>query len=226
MGRLRSSDSKTVRAGTRSVERVDGRRVQLEIRMRPSSERTPLRSDVRRGCANRKPAVRQCVLDAELDRERVARLGPERVLHHDAVAAAGADSPRGPANEPVDRIPLFGLGERELMTLAVELVAAVLDAVRPGHQHLASSRGALLVRAVAVQHFPVADRERAEASADLDDHCSLVAEGDLDLLSGRRAHALEPMRSSRWSPTRSAFAMAVRAGLTAPILGKKLVSTT
>jgi hypothetical protein len=35
-----------------------------------------------------------------------------------------------------------------------------------------------------------------------------------------------PMRSSRWSPTRIAFAIAVSAGLTAPILGKKLVSTT
>ena len=32
--------------------------------------------------------------------------------------------------------------------------------------------------------------------------------------------------SSRWSPTRSAFAIAVSAGFTAPMLGKKLVSTT
>jgi hypothetical protein len=35
-----------------------------------------------------------------------------------------------------------------------------------------------------------------------------------------------PMRSSRWSPTRSEFAIAVRAGFTAPMLGKTLVSTT
>ena len=34
------------------------------------------------------------------------------------------------------------------------------------------------------------------------------------------------MRSSRWSPTRSALAIAVSAGFTAPMLGKKLVSTT
>src|SRR6516165_10844712 len=33
-------------------------------------------------------------------------------------------------------------------------------------------------------------------------------------------------RSSRWSPTRSALAIAVSAGLTAPLEGKKLVSTT
>ena len=35
-----------------------------------------------------------------------------------------------------------------------------------------------------------------------------------------------PSRSVRCSPTRMALAMAVRAGLTAPMLGKKLVSTT
>jgi hypothetical protein len=34
------------------------------------------------------------------------------------------------------------------------------------------------------------------------------------------------MRSRRWSPTRTALAIAVSAGLTAPMLGKKLVSTT
>src|SRR5580765_5301404 len=34
------------------------------------------------------------------------------------------------------------------------------------------------------------------------------------------------IRSSRWSPTRSEFAIAVSAGLTAPIDGKTLVSTT
>src|SRR6185436_178663 len=35
-----------------------------------------------------------------------------------------------------------------------------------------------------------------------------------------------PRRSRRWSPTRMALAIAVRAGFTAPMLGKKLVSTT
>src|SRR5256885_11469990 len=36
---------------------------------------------------------------------------------------------------------------------------------------------------------------------------------------------LAPSRSSKWSPTRSEFAIAVRAGFTAPMLGKTLVST-
>ncbi len=38
--------------------------------------------------------------------------------------------------------------------------------------------------------------------------------------------AAQPSRCSRWSPTRTALAIAVRAGLTALMLGKKLVSTT
>src|SRR5262249_29493114 len=38
------------------------------------------------------------------------------------------------------------------------------------------------------------------------------------------AHAA--MRDSRWSPTRSEFAIAVSAGFTAPMAGKMLVSTT
>ena len=42
-------------------------------------------------------------------------------------------------------------------------------------------------------------------------------------ISARTAH---PRRSLRCSPTLIALAMAVRAGLTAPMLGKKLVSTT
>ena len=40
------------------------------------------------------------------------------------------------------------------------------------------------------------------------------------------ADAGAPMRASRWSPTRMALAIAVSAGFTAPMLGKKLVSTT
>ncbi len=41
-----------------------------------------------------------------------------------------------------------------------------------------------------------------------------------------RARSAHPMRSARCSPARMALAMAIRAGFTAPMLGKKLVSTT
>ena len=40
------------------------------------------------------------------------------------------------------------------------------------------------------------------------------------------ASPAQPSRWSRWSPTRMALAIAVRAGFTALMLGKKLVSTT
>jgi hypothetical protein len=42
----------------------------------------------------------------------------------------------------------------------------------------------------------------------------------------RRVERFYDIRPSRCSPTRMALAMAVRAGFTAPMLGKKLVSTT
>ena len=42
----------------------------------------------------------------------------------------------------------------------------------------------------------------------------------------RRSPARHRRRWRRWSPTRSAFAIAVSPGFTAPMLGKKLVSTT
>ena len=41
-----------------------------------------------------------------------------------------------------------------------------------------------------------------------------------------RSVTAQPSRDSRCSPTLRAFAIAVRAGFTAPMLGKKLVSTT
>jgi hypothetical protein len=46
------------------------------------------------------------------------------------------------------------------------------------------------------------------------------------LRNGAGTHLLPYNRSSRWSPTRSEFAIAVNAGFTAPMLGKMLVSTT
>jgi hypothetical protein len=71
---------------------------------------------------------------------------------------------------------------------------------------------------------PLRRGEAAEAAADDDDPAAPVRRSDgTGLLPGR---GRGPNRSSRWSPTRSAFAIAVRAGFTAPMLGKKLVSTT
>ena len=76
---------------------------------------------------------------------------------------------------------MLGLGERQLVALAVELVGAVLDAVRPRDQHLPAARGALLVRPVSVQHLPLADGIRAKPAADTDDDRALVAVDELRL---------------------------------------------
>ena len=67
---------------------------------------------------------------------------------------------------------------------------------------------------------------RSEQAAETSPH----DHDSMGIRSHRRAQrerpAYAPRRSSRWSPTRIAFAIAVSAGLTAPMLGKKLVSTT
>ena len=90
----------------------------------------------------------------------------------------------------------------------------------------------VVVRAVDQRHVDVgAPRARARAAS-----AAEAAADDHDRGAGRRrrqparagscAAARAPSRSSRWSPTRSALAIAVSAGFTAPMLGKKLVSTT
>ena len=53
--------------------------------------------------------------------------------------------------------------------------------------------------------------------------CSFVCAGQR---GGDSPAAAIPAGRARCSPTRMALAMAVRAGFTAPMLGKKLVSTT
>ena len=99
-------------------------------------------------------------------------------------------------------------------------------------RHLVEQRlEQVVVRAVDQRHVdvgapqPLRGGKPAEAAAD--DHdprspASPALSRHLPAPAGLRA----PIRSSRWSPTRSAFAIAVSAGLTAPMLGKKLVSTT
>src|SRR5262249_52735005 len=65
-----------------------------------------------------------------------------------------------------------------------------------------------------------------ESAADNHDVVSVVPGAHEATGASFDAATLAPIRSSRWSPTRSALPIAVRAGLTAPMLGKKLVSTT
>src|SRR5260370_35235737 len=98
----------------------------------------------------------------------------EDVVHHGAVWLALGGGPGCPANEAVDCIALLRLVQRELVAPAVELVAAILQPVRPRDQYLTSSRGAHLVGPVSVDKLPAAAGGCAESTANLDDHSLLV----------------------------------------------------
>ena len=94
------------------------------------------------------------------------------------------DLPPRPAHEPVDRVAPLRLVERQLVALARELVAAVLNPVRPGSEQLPAAGAAHRDDAVAVEHRLVADRVSAQAAAESDDDHVLVADRELDLFPG------------------------------------------
>ena len=153
------------------------------------------------GCRlHREAGLAEGVLDVEGERERIAGLWVDHVLHHDAIRLTFADGPGRPAHEAVDRVRELRLGERQLVALPVELVASVLQPVRPGDEQLPATRLRLLVRAVAVEDLLTGDRIGAQSAAHLDDHRALVAERDLDLLTGWRGGRIlliHAIRSSR-----------------------------
>ena len=97
---------------------------------------TSLGAEVGRGRRDAEPALRECVLDPQLERERIAGLRIEHVLHDDTAPVVFGRPPGSVADEPVDGVSALGLGERQLMTTPVELVRAVLNAVRPRNEHL------------------------------------------------------------------------------------------
>jgi hypothetical protein len=107
----------------------------------------------------------------------------EAVLHDDSAGLALGDRPSSPADEAVDRIAATRFVKRELVPLALELVAAVLQPVRPWHQDLPSSRGAHLVDPVSIEDVATRCRVLTEAAPDFHDHSALIAEHDLDLLA-------------------------------------------
>ena len=83
----------------------------------------------------------------------------------------------------MDRVLPLGLVERQLVPLAGELVAAVLDPVRPGDQLLPAAARRDLARLVTVEHGQAAGEIGPEAGADLGDDGPLISEGELDLLA-------------------------------------------
>ena len=147
------------------------------------------RADVLRAGANGEPVGCERVLDVERDRERIAGLRMKRVLEHDPVRLAFGEVPASPADEPVDRVAVLGLRQRQLMPTALELVGAMAQPVRPRDEQLPASRRAHRVDRVAVEDGEAPARVLAKPTAQLDDDRALVAERELELLARRRNHA-------------------------------------
>ena len=163
---------------------IDGRGAERQVGMGTASRTDRLRGRMFVAVVwTRSPLLRQRVLDAEREREGIAGLVVDRVLHHDAVLLARGDRPGCPAHEAMNGVVVLRLGQGELVPPPVELVAPVLQPVRPWGQHLAAPGGARRVERVAVEEIPAACRVRAEAAADLDHHGPLVGVDELELLT-------------------------------------------
>src|SRR6185503_5405714 len=134
--------------------------------------------------------------------------GAERRAHH---APAGAVAPVRQEAESLLRRVVGELGDAEDLRGGVgrrgtggATPHVLLDRARHGHRGRASEAG---------------NQALAEGGGELRDPHDATS-------SSSRPATATPSRSSRWSPTRSALAMAVSAGFTALDDGKKLVSTT
>ena len=152
--------------------------------MRAEPVRAGLLAHVRRFHSHGETVLSEQVLDSEVERERVAGRRVQPVLELGPVGLVFDDRPVRPAHEPVDRVLPLGLVERQLIGLALELVAAVLGSVRPRRKQLPTARPAHRDDAVAVEHRLVADRVSAQAAAESDDDHVLVADRELDLFPG------------------------------------------
>ena len=133
------------------------------------------------GRPHAKAGSRQRILDGELERERIAGLRLQYVLHHDPVRLAIAHIPGGPADEAVDGIAMLGLVQRELVGTAVEVVAPVLEPVRPGNENLSPARWALFAARIPVEDLMSPGRVRAETAAHLVDDDPLAVSCELDV---------------------------------------------
>jgi hypothetical protein len=81
----------------------------------------------------------------------------------------------------MNRVSLPRLGQRELHLLALELVAAVLDPIRPRHEHLSAARGWPRAWVKTVKQRLAGHLVRAQPAAEIDEADSLLAAGDLDV---------------------------------------------
>src|SRR5262249_48554514 len=104
--------------------------------MRAAPEGTSICADVRGRCPHPESVVRQPIFDAKPEREGVARLRMEDVFHDDPVPLARGDGPGDPADKAVDCVTASRFVQWELVAAPLELIAAVLQPVRPWDQGL------------------------------------------------------------------------------------------
>jgi ribokinase len=163
---------------------VDQARPRREVGVLAGAERAGNLADVGRRNRDGEAVVGELVGDLHLDGERVSLHRVEACLHDDAIGLSLGELPGPPVQEPVDRVALLRLGQRDLILDAVEAVAAVGEAVGPGDQ--GSSVGAVADRPdrVALEHGSVPGQVLAHSATDLDDRRSLLAMSDLVLFAG------------------------------------------
>jgi hypothetical protein len=75
------------------------------------------------------------MFDSNSEWERVARLWIWQIFHHDSMWLTLGHGTRSPANEAMDRSAALRLVQWELVAPSIELVAAILQPVRPRDQH-------------------------------------------------------------------------------------------
>src|SRR6516165_11895836 len=120
------------------------------------------------------------------------------VFHNRSMQFMLGRGPGGPAHEAVDCVAALRLVEWKLVALPVELVAAILQPVRPRDQHLTPTRGAHLVSSVSVDKLAAACGVGAEATTNLDDNGLLISSYDRDLLARWCDHRSPPVGSTVW----------------------------
>src|SRR5262245_60275366 len=163
------------------------------------------------------------VFEPKGEGEGIAGLRAQGVLERDPFVLALRDRPRDPADQAVNGVASLDLVERELVARAAELVGTVLDPVRPRNEHLPAAGARHLLDVVAAEDVLARDGVGPQPGTDLGDDNPVIPGAYLDLFAGRKgirhqaaAVAVTPVftsiRSSRWSPTRSEFAIAVSAG--------------
>jgi hypothetical protein len=128
----------------------------------------------------------QPVLGFDLQAEGVPGVAVRKVPQHDAVRLVPHRQPCGEPGEPVDRVTFPRFAEVQLVGDAVELVAAMVDAVGPRGEKLPGGTGWQFVRLVAEDQRSTAVAELAQSGTELGQHRAIVASGNLVLLTRDR----------------------------------------